>query len=255
MAKRQKKANVKMDIFPHLSKAPIIEAIIDLRIKTESKWESEIFREGLSKELPDYPIIEPQRIIRVETMAKKDEVPQAAATDLGLRGFFFRSEDRLHVAQFQREGFSFSRLKPYLDWEHLVSEAQRLWNIYQKHISIQSITRLGVRFINTIDDPLGKEISTYLVNAPEPPCNSEWTFHEFLHRDVFEVPNTPYTVILTSAMKPESTKVQYVVDIDVFTKSALEFDVIWGEHLNQMRNLKNKMFFGGIQPSILEEMK
>jgi uncharacterized protein (TIGR04255 family) len=255
MAKCRKLNELKMGNFPHLSNAPIVEAIIDLRIETEKKWESESFREDLSNELPDYPIIEPQRIIRVETMAKKDEIPRAAATDLGLIGFFFRSEDKLHVAQFQRDGFSFSRLKPYLDWEHLVSEAKRLWNIYQKHTSIQSITRLGVRFINTIDDPLGKEISTYLVNAPEPPCNSKWTFNEFLHRDVFEVPNTPYTVILTSSMRPDSIKVQYVVDIDVFTKSDLEIEVIWGEHLNQMRNLKNKMFFGSIQPTILEEMK
>ena len=238
----------------HLSNAPIVEAIIDLRV-TNNEWNPDSFQKDMSELLPDYPIIEPQRLIRTQVTAKTNEVPQSSAIDLGLRGFFFRHKDKLQVAQFQRDGFSFSRLKPYLDWNHLVAEARRLWDAYQKSISIQSVSRLGVRFIDQIKAPMEGELTTYLIDPPKPPCNYEWSFSEFLHRDVFDIANTPYNAILIRAMRTEQSEMVFSVDIDISTLSKLDDDAIWGEHLRQMHDLKNEIFFGSIQRSILEGMR
>ena len=53
-----------------------------------------------------------------------------------------------YVAQFTRNGFVFSRLKPYEGWETFEAEAKRLWCIYRELAEPSEVQRLGVRFIN-----------------------------------------------------------------------------------------------------------
>ena len=43
------------DAFEHLPKAPIVEAIIDLRAGAEADWKEELITDVLKSKLPDYP--------------------------------------------------------------------------------------------------------------------------------------------------------------------------------------------------------
>ncbi len=43
---------------------------------------------------------------------------------------FSKTPDRLNVAQFRRDGFTFNRLRPYTKWEEIRPEALRLWQLY-----------------------------------------------------------------------------------------------------------------------------
>jgi uncharacterized protein (TIGR04255 family) len=249
----------RMKTFPHLSRAPIVEAVIDIRAKLEKEWQQESIEDQLKKELPDYPHVEPQRMFRTTTTIHRDQQPQTATKDLGWKGFLFRSEDNLQVVQFQRDGFVYSRLEPYEDWDRLIREAHRLWDIYKKYVSPLAPSRLGVRFINRIEAASEGRIEDYLRDSPEPPCGLEWPFNGFFHRDNFTVPGTPYSVnlirLLEASQPPITQKMSFIVDIDVFVTSSLELDNIWGRHLDEIHDIKNEVFFGSVTHSLVEAFK
>ena len=248
-----------MKPFPHLSRAPIVEAVIDIRAQFEKEWQHESIEEQLKKELPDYPHIEPQKMFRTTTTIRPDQQPQTATIDLGWKGFFFRFEDNKQVVQFQRDGFAFSRLEPYEDWDHLIREAHRLWDIYQKYVSPLVPSRLGVRFINRIEAASEGRIEDYLTDAPEPPCGLEWPFDGFFHHDTFTVPGTPYSVnlirLLEASQPLTKPNMSFIIDIDVFVTSPLELDNIWGRHLDNIHDIKNEVFFKSVTHSELEALK
>src|SRR5262249_12837098 len=94
----------------HLSNAPITEAIIDFRVKRSKDFGVEGFHAVRERLRESYPHIEEQHQYegRIEFRTGK-----SASTDRGVNGFLFRTEDKLNVAQFRRDGFTFNRLKPY----------------------------------------------------------------------------------------------------------------------------------------------
>jgi len=249
----------RMKTFPHLSRAPIVEAVIDIRAQLEKEWQHEFIKEQLKKELPDYPHNEPQKMFRTTTTIIPDQEPQTATKDLGWKGILFRSEDNLQVVQFQRDGFAFSRLKPYEDWNHLIRDAHRLWDIYKKYVSPLVPSRLGVRFINRIEAASEGWIEDYLADAPGPPCGLDWPFNGFFHHDTFCVPDTPYSVnlirLLEAAQPPTKPNISFIIDIDVFVTSPLELDNIWSHHLDNIHDIKNEVFFKSVTHSELEALK
>jgi len=243
------------ELFPRLSHAPIMEAVIDVRARSEKEWNHESIKERLIKILPDYPKIEEQRALMAEFMADPHNSPQAMTKDIDLKGYIFRATDNPQVAQFQREGFIFSRLEPYENWDSFVEEASRLWQIHREIFTPSDISRLGVRFINRIEAPLSAKIQDILKDPPNPPCGFKWSFNNFFHRDIFSVPDTQYKVNLIRLLEKSETQASYIIDIDVYTLLLLEPDRVWGEHINEMRYLKNKVFFGSITEPILEKLK
>lgn len=241
--------------FPHLSRAPIVEAVIDIRARSENDWDRISIKDLLIQELPDYPKIEERRSVQAELTFNPQHQPQAMGKELGLKGYVFRSDDNVQVAQFQKDGFSFSRLKPYENWDLFVDEAHRLWEIHKKAINPIDISRLGVRFINRIEAQLPLKSEEILVDAPKTPCDFDWSFSNFFHRDVFEVPDSPYKINYIRLLEKSETHTIFILDIDVYTMSLHEPERIWSEHFSEMRYLKNKVFFGSLQESFMERLK
>lgn len=95
--------------FPHLAQAPIVEAVIDIRAVCKTPMEQDKAMVGLREQLVDYPVIVSHSQVRQEVKLGP-EGPVATTSDLGWQGFRFESKEKLHVAQFNRDGFVFSRL-------------------------------------------------------------------------------------------------------------------------------------------------
>jgi uncharacterized protein (TIGR04255 family) len=125
--------------FPHLSRAPIVEAVLELRCRAGLAWDQEAFQNRLKSLLPDYPQMQAQRLLQHELRAEAGKPPEQLLKDLGWRGLVFRTANGQHVAQFKQDGFVFSRLYPYEHWEGFVQEALRLWGI---HLEIAQPTEI-----------------------------------------------------------------------------------------------------------------
>jgi len=253
-------SELKIDIaerFQHLPHAPIVEAVIDVRARAEGSWEEEAVKSQVSAKLPNYSYLDSQRTYETE-IKLAPEKPEQVFRDLGCKGVRFRSKDERQICQFNRDGFVFSRLPPYEDWEKLYGEAMRLWQVYSDIARPTQLQRLGLRFINRIELPSGElRYEDYIQPAAEPPRLLQVPFHGFLHLDTLAVPGHPYVINVIRTIQPAPDQpLAVILDIDVFTAVALDLDPrAMAQRLLEMRWLKNKVFFGSITDKALAKFK
>lgn len=244
--------------FPLLSRAPIVEAVIGVSARAETPWEEKAISEQLKSCLPGYPGIHSHREIRHELKLTADAQPEQAVHDMGWRGLRCESVDKLHIAQFNRDGFSFSRLKPYESWEQFYQEGLRLFGLYNEVAQPPEIQRVGLRFINRIEflhDEV--KLEEFLENPPKPPRGMDVPFEGFMHHNTLTVPGHPYGINLVQTVQPSQGTEGWgvILDIDVFTTEPIVNQNLFEQHLIKMRWLKNKVFFGSITPNTLEMFK
>lgn len=243
--------------FEHLSRAPIVEAVIDIRCRPAKPLEEASLRSLLKERLEEYNLLDSQREFEGEMKFAPGHPVSQTVRDLGWKGLRFKSADPKHIAQFNRDGFVFSRLDPYQDWAQLTGEALRLWELYRELAQPTDVQRIGLRFINRIRIPEGaRRISDFIHSAPVPPRGLPFPFQGFIHRDTLAVPGYPYAVNLARTIQPATEQlsgVAIVLDIDAFTTQPFPLDSSrLLRHLEEMRWLKNKVFFGSVKEKTLE---
>jgi uncharacterized protein (TIGR04255 family) len=252
--------------FEHFPHAPIVEAVIEFRARVELPWDETTVTDRLRRELPEYSNHQPMRefsfavsmsspaALPVQSSSDVSGAaasgPSAVGEDHGWIGVRALTADNLQVANFSRDLFSFSRLKPYGTWETFSSEALRLWAVHQALSGISHVHRLGVRFINRIEVPADDVMfDDYFEGLGTSPLELDTT--GFLHQHSFAVPNEPYGVNLARTFQPpgppDPTRLALLLDIDAFTSEPFPADpgMIAGR-LVRLRTLKNEMFRGSL---------
>jgi uncharacterized protein (TIGR04255 family) len=255
---------LKIDVtepFPYLEQAPIVEAVIEIRTRVESPWEESALKEQLKAKLLGYPKIFSQSEFRHETKMKPGQPPEQILHSLGWKGLRFQSADGRYIAQFNRDGFIFSRLRPYESWEQFKEEAMRLWMMYTDLAKSLEVQRLGVRFINRIALPVGEvRLENYLRVPPQPPEGLDLQMMSFFHQDNLSVAAHPYLVNIVKTVQPPqrpgSDGGALILDIDVgttesFQQAGAAIDI----RLAEMRWLKNKIFYSSLTKEALESLK
>lgn len=246
--------------FPHLKKAPAIEAIIDIRAHSTQMFDEGPLREELEKVLVGYEFKNAHREFAHEVkLPAPKEKPEATLKDLGFKGVRYGSADEKRVAQFNRDGFVFSWLAPYPDWDTFVEEAFSLWSYYKKIAKPEVISRIGLRYINKIKLAGDKiDLNDYTVPPIDTPRGLDIPMSNFLHQNTLTVPDTSYSInlIRTIQVKNETPPIpELIIDIDVFTmRGEAVNDKATRTALTEMRWLKNKAFFGSITEKALGEL-
>jgi uncharacterized protein (TIGR04255 family) len=246
--------------FPNLPKAPIVEAVIDFRAKPTVQCEQKQFETYFKAQFNDYPAFQVHNQLNYQVKIGATEAPDPAKATSSWRGLVFHSADKLKIVQCQLDGFSFSRLAPYDNWEAFQGEALQMWQKYCALTKPVEIERIGVRFINRIEiDAKGGDLSDYLVNAPRAWDSFPIPFAGFMHSDTFSVPDTNYLIHVIRALQPGdaiSVKPAIILDTDIFTQTPHKVDdAIVKAKLVEMRWLKNKIFFASLTPGLLESFK
>jgi uncharacterized protein (TIGR04255 family) len=234
--------------FIHLSNPPIVEAVLGILVVPSVKWDEASLQSELKQRLPNYPKIEPL------APGKPDNL---VVEDFGCVGFKLHSDDNLQIAQFKKEDFGFSRLKPYVDWGQFSQEALRLWAIYYALQKPTEVMRIGLRFINRIAIKQETiDIADYYKYPPESLRTLNWPLTGYLHHDVIQVPETAYFVNLIKTVQYVPGEIGLILDIDVFIQSHFEYNELRIiECLEEMRWVKNKIFFSSLTEKIIEELK
>ncbi len=238
--------------FSHLSKAPIVEAVLDIRVVPSVKWDETSLQNELKQRLPDFPNHETMRETRVLLLGQP-----APVVNFDCVGFKLHSIDNLHIVQFNKGSFVFSRLKPYGDWEQFSREALRSWAIYCELLKPSEVRRVGLRFINRIAIKQSKiELSDYYKYPPEPLKELNWPLSGYLHHDVMQVPETSYSVNVIKTVQNIPREIGLLLDIDVFMQDHFAYNELRIiECIEEMRWVKNKIFFGSLTEKLIEEFK
>ena len=241
--------------FPHLDHAPIVEAVIHWRARATPHFPSSEMVDILRTRLPKYSKIQPQQEVQMQLHAGPEG--SGATQTTRFQGFRFQTADDKQIAQFQRDGFAFSRLKPYDEWKHFEAEATNLWKLHAELTNPSEVQRLAVRFINVISEVRTNQLGSILALPPKSPTDMKLPVQGFMHQTRFEVPEHPYNINVIQTVQPASAAAEkgdtLIIDIDVSTTHPLPTeDTILSKRLAEMRCLKNMAFFALVKKRALD---
>jgi uncharacterized protein (TIGR04255 family) len=175
-----------------------------------------------------------------------DTATGASNTSQELVGYRFFSSDKSAVVQARRDGFAFSKLPVYTDWEVWQPEAKRLWQRYREIAKPDRITRVAVRYINRVlIKRAGFDLGEYFRCFPEIP-NSFGAISAFLMR--LELPQPGFeggVLILNQGILDEKMvdSVPVLLDFDLSRRVDMSpaDDRVWDE-IESLHLRENKLF-------------
>lgn len=241
-----------------LKNAPIVEAIIDIRIKKRSEFDVKLVEHLHDKIRESYPNIAPQLMFETKFEFKKDEIPASKMKEPIINGYMFTTLDKKQVFQARLDGFTFNRLKPYEKWNNFRDEAKKLWEIY-KELIMPEVTRIALRYVNKFDIPIpSTALGEYLNAPPIIPKGLPEGMLGFLTRVIIYEPEIKANAVITQVLEQivENKFASIILDIDAFfqQEEGIKEDEIWHIYEN-LKDLKNKIFFLSITEKTKELFK
>ncbi len=232
----------------HLKNAPLTEALIDIRVSLPSIFDPKDFL-SLSNDISEkYTKNEPRQLFTAACGVEEGKPFTQPIESKGIHGYICKSEDGKDIVQLRIDGFTFSRLNPYSEWETVLLEAKRLWGLYSIKCLPELITRIAVRYINRLDLPLPMgDFAEYLTAPPLVPDSLPQGVSQFLTRVVIHDADITANVVQTMKSSPKASHIGVILDIDVFKlkETGFEESSIWPE-FEKLRDLKDRIFFESI---------
>jgi uncharacterized protein (TIGR04255 family) len=245
--------------FPYLSKAPIVEAVLQISARALTPWAEEAILPKIREAFPENTQVISEQGTEQHISLKPGVGLGDFKHSLFWQGVLIPKGERPEIIRFARDFFLFSRLAPYEGWEPFLKRASELLGIYMRVAAPHTAQRIGLRFINRIEMLAGPQIEDYFSNFPRDTSGLDLPISGFLHQETFAVPALPYAINLTRAAQPALDVIQapaLILDLDVHTTKEDDMRVPSIEgHLMRMRWLKNKVFFSNITASLLERLK
>ena len=221
---------------------PVIEAIIDIRVKVSSAPTFESLARIVEGEESHYPT----RQLMTTNQLTVDGATGAASNNQESIGYRYFSSDKSAVLQARRDGFAFSKLPPYQEWELWQPEGRRLWQRYKSIVNPEGITRVAVRYINRVQINRGNfDLREYFNCFPEIP-DSFGSISGFLMRLELPQHGTDNRVlILNQGILDEglTNHVAVLLDFDLSKRVRLapDDDAVWSE-IESLHSQENRLF-------------
>ncbi len=233
----------------HLPRAPIAEALIDIRVTPRDGLTFSVLQESLSTLDFGYYVKNPISEGTFGFMLPADGKRPQTTAEAAQTGLRLHSHDEKYVAQCTISGLTLSRLSPYEAWPNLVQEAKRVWAVYTERLIPKQVNRVATRFINDLQLPMdhGESYQKYLHKLVDVPDEAPQAVASFFQRFQLIDVESDARVILTLALdNPQpGGRVPVILDIDAFRSLEPSHQDIWSI-LDKLRELKNRCFFGTI---------
>jgi uncharacterized protein (TIGR04255 family) len=246
--------------FPHLSKAPIVEAVVQVNARASSEWIQEKIIPQLQQELGTQVTLVPETAsYQTINLDPKTGIQNIGASS-HWQGARIDPGEYPEIIRFARDFFSYSRLAPYEHWAAFLDRAMRFLTVHARVAQPGTVQRIGLRFINRVQMSPSLDLEDYLASPPIDISGLDLPISGFLYQTTYVTPNHPYVIGLARTIQQTPAPVvqppALIIDLDVSTSAPTSFDINAIEaHLHRMRWLKNKVFFGIITQSLLERLE
>lgn len=225
-------------------RAPITEAVIEIRFEKPLPKKS---IEKLNERLKDsYASSDPVSGIGVKVYVKERQ----ATFDETHNGYKLASKDQTDVLMIIPTSMICSRSAPYTGWESFRARAEENWKQWKQITGYKKIERLGVRYINRIDIPVGSDerirVEDYLNVYPQYPEPEPISgLSTYTMQIVGYIGKKNFNLIINSNVVPSPlvNHVSILLDIDIAPKGSVpqKDDEIWAM-FEIMREHKNDVF-------------
>lgn len=223
---------------------PIVDAVVELRFKGQfSKREQERFVSAVKS---GYDRHDESGEVDVQVRITNGQVE--AQTGAAKPVHSFTNNDQNDMLRIDETKLHWSRLPPYEGWPSFQARIFRDLGRLNKKISLTNLERIGVRYRNRIDVPIGNDnvgwyedylsINLHLPDLLDPHDGYQWRIDKHFGDRLFS------TTIQSGAVQPElPNTVAILLDIDVFAIEDMpnSLDQL-SEKLDRMRLLKNEIF-------------
>lgn len=240
----------------HLSRAPIVEALIQINVDLPSNTDLAPAIAAHERFKSLYPKARKKFLSEFKIDASQGQSPSTVVDATQVVGYLYINDAETRIAQFGVQSFSFNWLRPYEDWQSFRDAARAMWQIYLETLKPNTVTRIGLRYINDLAVPLPISGFAEVLTAPPsiPPALPR-SLSSFFDRVVLEDQKRGFGAIImrTIEVQPNAGLLPLILDIDVFKDLAAEAtsDGIW-EVLDNLRDFKNEAFFGSITDHLEE---
>jgi uncharacterized protein (TIGR04255 family) len=230
---------------PHFSKAPIVEALINIEVAPLPDSIINDFRniaQGISDSYP-----QKQDLSQLKSKVQfLPEGPQSSSSQ-SVIGFQAQSSDLKNVFQARLNGFSFHRLSPYSDWEVFRSEAYKLWSLYRNAAGPVQFQTFALRYINRLQIPSGERIERYLRVYPEIPSELPQTMSNYFVRLELPIEGSGLLVIHQTLLPSDIANTAIVLlDLELrYSGLGLTDQAVW-DRIESARVEKNRYFLACI---------
>jgi uncharacterized protein (TIGR04255 family) len=234
----------------HFDRAPLTEALIDLRVKLPNSVTLETLAKASAGREAQYPTRRNRLYVAGQLSIDPDSPP--ATGNRTHIGYDFASRDERYVVQIRLDGFTLSRLEPYENWASFRDEARRWWDIYRSIAQPEMITRAAVRYINRLDIPLPiNDLKDFLRTSPEvSPALPQELSGYFMQLHIPQTDINAMLILNEALVDPPSQNpnvVSVLLDIDLFRDSDVPNDekALW-EYFEHLHIRKNEIFLACI---------
>jgi uncharacterized protein (TIGR04255 family) len=226
----------------HFSRAPIIEAIINLEVALPESAHDPVRSLG-SLVSPEYP--EAKDVVEMTAEMRPGQEPQGSFKSATI-GVMYRSTAVPQLFQSRINGFSFHRLAPYESWEPFRDEAKRLWNLYRSATGVHPVKQYAVRYINRLEIPAGQELSKFFQTYPEVAKGLPQTLSGYLMRLEMPLNDSPGgALVLQENLVPSDKQGMVGVLLDIEfrypVKQGTSDEDLWSL-IESVREVKNRTF-------------
>ena len=232
--------------YPHLSHAPIFEALLDIRVRRARPVTLDELS-SIHDEVKDrFPIRDERRVEQIQVSVAGQNATQFTRAG-ETTGFLFRSPAAGKILQARVDGFTLNKLKPYETWQLLRDEAKELWSRYRQLTHPEGVTRVALRYINRMELPLPlNSFDEYLRTAPQVAPELPQGLADFVLRLVIPEPEIDAVGVIHETFESPTPddRLPFILDIDVFknVEYSSDSDEIWAD-LENLREFKNQIFF------------
>jgi uncharacterized protein (TIGR04255 family) len=228
----------------HLSKSPIIEAVINVQVSPLPELSLENFKSVVEQVKDSYP--GSKELSEMEFRGELNpQDPKASASQRSI-GLQFQSTDAKQIFQLRLNGFSFHRLAPYENWQSFRGEASRLWSLYRKAVGPTRIETYSIRYINKVPIPLGQPIERYFKVYPMIPQDLPQAMVNYVMRLELQIEGGIW--IMHQAQLPPELPASGFILLDNelrYSVLGLTDEVVW-HRIDETRHEKNRIFVGCI---------
>jgi uncharacterized protein (TIGR04255 family) len=229
------------------NRAPIVEAVIDIRVAYRNGERMFTRPECASTFKPLFPRSQPIFALSMGLSSGADGALTTTQKQETV-GWRLSNESESRILQIQQQGFTYSHLPPYTKWEVFSHEVQPLWEKFVETCGPERITRVAMRYINLLKLPAGQiELQDYLHLYPQTPKGIE-PLDGLLMQVRSKLPEVEdggrFVITLAPAQSGSDPGITpFVLDLDVFCEKDLDLNdsELW-TILQQLRNAKNRLF-------------
>lgn len=249
-----------MSTYPHLKNAPIKEALIDIQVLLDEAYSFETMKDALLPFFSADGFSKVQSIRQIEIHGGRDKEQFVSGSKESLIGFRYDNADNTKVIQARANGFTFSHLKPYPNWEDFVTETKKYWDNFKQTTKPKQIRRVATRFINSIpltsDINVVADLKSVFTQPLSLPNKIPQQLQHYFSRIVTKDRNTDINIVVIAAFEQQEARKNVVLDIDIFKElpNGAEDGEIWNT-LNVMREFKNDVFFNLLTDQTIERFK